>query len=292
MEFEEFTLDDITIVCGDSLQYLDNPNFAGKFKLVFADSPYNLKQKYSNYNDNKPTLEFLNFIYNTIFISHFVLLPGGALIYWMHYAKIEYVLTAVRELGMILRNIPIWHYTFGQNQSKKFSPSYTPAVYAIKKGGKITFNADAIRVPSDRQKKYNDKRANPKGKVPNDAYTFQDALDDIYQELMEALSEEFFKLGIDAENTSKTTLDFQTFSRVCGTFKERIVQVPNQFPISMVERYILATTNPGDLVCDPFSGTGTVPYVCWKLKRKCIAIEIVKPTFDVIVDRLQKLICK
>jgi len=94
---------------------------------------------------------------------------------------------------------------------------------------------DAIRVPSARQLKYNDKRANPKGRVPDDVWEF---------------------------------------SRVCGTFKERRRWHPNQHPEALIERVVKFSTAPGDLVIDMFAGTGTVNRVCKRLGRPCIGIEI------------------
>jgi site-specific DNA-methyltransferase (adenine-specific) len=103
----------------------------------------------------------------------------------------------------------------------------------------VEWNADAIRVPSARQEKYNDKRANPKGRVPDDVWEFP---------------------------------------RVCGTFKERRPWCPNQHPEALIERIILLSTKPGDLVLDFFGGTGTVHRVCKRLDRNSITTEI-SPTY-------------
>ena len=93
----------------------------------------------------------------------------------------------------------------------------------------------AIRVPSARQLKYNDKRADPKGRVP----------DDVWQ-----------------------------FPRVCGTFHERRKWIPNQHPEALLERMVLLSTRKGDTVIDMFAGSGNMFRVCKKLGRRCIGIEI------------------
>ena len=95
---------------------------------------------------------------------------------------------------------------------------------------------DAIRVESKRQR-MGDKRADPRGRVPDDVWDF---------------------------------------SRVCGTFKERRKWHPNQHPEALIERIILFSTKPGDLVIDMFGGTFTVARVCERLGRDCISIEISK----------------
>jgi len=48
---------------------------------------------------------------------------------------------------------------------------------------------------------------------------------------------------------------------------------PTQKPVSLVERCILASTNPGDLVLDPFLGGGTTAVACARLNRGCLGIE-------------------
>jgi len=93
-----------------------------------------------------------------------------------------------------------------------------------------------VRVPSDRQLIYNDKRANPKGKMPDDVWT--------------------------------------EFSRVCGTFNERQRWHPCQMPESLLKRIIAASSNPGQLVLDPFGGSGTTASAAVQLGRDYLGIDI------------------
>jgi adenine-specific DNA-methyltransferase len=97
-----------------------------------------------------------------------------------------------------------------------------------------TWDTDAIRIESKRQRN-GDARANPKGRVPDDVWDF---------------------------------------SRVCGTFSERRTWHPTQHPETLVERMILMSTKPGDLVIDLFAGSGTTNRVCPRMGRDCIAIDI------------------
>lgn len=138
-------------------------------------------------------------------------------------------------------------YTFGQNQKKKFNRSHTHILYFTKDKKRFVFNDKDIRVPSARQLIYKDKRANPIGKIP----------DDVWQ-----------------------------FSRVCGTFKERIEKHPCQMPESLLELIIKASSNKGDLVLDPFGGTGTTAAAAKKLNRNFITIEISKEYYEIILKRL------
>ncbi|MDD4891857.1 MAG: site-specific DNA-methyltransferase, partial [Phycisphaerae bacterium] len=121
----------------------------------------------------------------------------------------------------------------------------------------FTFNADAIRVASDRQMLYNDKRANTKGKVPDDVWT---------------LCRHCARVNSLAGNDAST--DQWLMSRVCGTFKERVQWHPCQMPEEVLERIVLASSNPGDLVFDPFSGSGTTLSVANRLGRHWLGTDI------------------
>ncbi len=153
----------------------------------------------------------------------------------------------LKRTGFYFRNWIIWYYTFGQSQRKKFNRAHTHILYFTKDRERFTFNDKNIRIPSARQLIYKDKRANPIGKIP----------DDIWQ-----------------------------FSRVCGTFKERLGKHPCQMPEDLLELIIKTSSKEGDLVLDPFGGTGTTATVAKKLKRHFITMEISKEYYNVILKRL------
>jgi site-specific DNA-methyltransferase (adenine-specific) len=147
----------------------------------------------------------------------------------------------------------IWYYTFGVASTKNFSRSHTHILYYTKRKNRFIFNADEIRVPSARQLVYNDKRQNVKGKLPDNTWV-----------LTRAQLEECF--GADND----TWLE----SRVCGTFRERRDHSPNQLPEALIERIIKACSNPGDLVVDPFLGTGTTIKKAVELGRRGLGIDV------------------
>ena len=64
------------------------------------------------------------------------------------------------------------------------------------------------------------------------------------------------------------------FSRVCGTFKERQGWHPCQMPESLLTRIIAVSSNPGDCVLDPFSGSGTTAAAACQLARNYVGVEI------------------
>src|SRR5262249_10998534 len=63
------------------------------------------------------------------------------------------------------------------------------------------------------------------------------------------------------------------FSRVCGTFKERKGWHGCQMPEQLLGRIVRVCSNPGEVVLDPFAGSGTTLAVAKKLGRRCLGFE-------------------
>jgi site-specific DNA-methyltransferase (adenine-specific) len=103
---------------------------------------------------------------------------------------------------------------------------------------RFVFHADAVRRPSDRQTKYRDRRANPAGKVWDDVW------------------------GINPP-----------IPRVAGTHAERIEDFPTQLPLELLRRVVGCASDPGDLVVDPFNGSGTTGAACVELGRRYVGVE-------------------
>jgi len=223
------------IVCGDCIKVLrDEKPFAD---LIFADPPFNIGYKYDKYKDDVKAKTYIDWSKDWMTACCNVLKAHGSFyiaIGDQHAADIKKI---ADQLDLTMRNWLIWHYSFGQQMKSKFARSHTHIFYFVKDPKNFTFNDDAVRVISDRQKKYKDKRANPKGKMP----------DDVWNE----------------------------YPRVCGTFKER-VNFPCQMPESLLARIIRVSSNKSDWILDPFSGSGTMPFAAHKLNRIYTGIDISK----------------
>jgi site-specific DNA-methyltransferase (adenine-specific) len=215
--------------------------------LVFADPPFNIGIKYDIHNDNMSYEEYYSWSEKWINETYRLLKNNGTTYIAIGDEFAAEINIILKRIGFYFRNWIIWYYTFGQNQRKKFNRAHTHILYFTKDKEQFTFNDREIRIPSARQLIYKDKRANPVGKIP----------DDVWQ-----------------------------FSRVCGTFKERIGKHPCQMPESLLERIILTSSDIDDIVLDPFGGTGTTVAVAKKLKRKFITIEISNDYYDLILKRL------
>lgn len=61
---------------------------------------------------------------------------------------------------------------------------------------------------------------------------------------------------------------------------------PNEKPIELMEALVLATTKPGDTVCDPFMGSSSTGVACVRLGRGFVGVELDKVYFDVSKERI------
>jgi len=224
------------IICGDCIRVLDKiiEPFAD---LIFADPPFNIGYEYDKYKDDIDRDDYVNWTKKWIAACKNVLKPAGSFYIAIGDDYAANVKIIADELGLIMRNWIIWHYTFGQQTKNKFARAHTHIFYFVNDNKNFTFHADVARVISDRQKKYRDKRANAAGKMP----------DDVWDE----------------------------YPRICGTFRERM-NFPCQMPESLLARIIRVSSNEGEWVLDPFSGSGTTAVVAAKLNRQFTGIEISK----------------
>lgn len=202
--------------------------------LVIADPPYNIGIDYGSGRKADRRDDYEEWVNEWIHLSLQALRPGGSL--WIisgqeHGAEID---LAIRRAGFEMRNRITWYESFGVYCTNKFSRTSRPIFYAVKPGGQVTFNREAVTVPSARQTIYRDKRADPRGRIMGDVWSI---------------------------------------NRVCGTFRERVPGVPTQLPQQLVRRIIEVSSNVGDMVVDPFLGSGTTGVVSVETGRMCLGIE-------------------
>jgi len=238
------------IICGDCIELL------GRAKepfadLVFADPPFNIGYQYDKYHDKVEKNNYIAWTKDWMAACVRALKPHGSFYIAIGDDYAAHVRIIGEELKLTIRNWIIWHYTFGQQTKQKFARSHTHILYFVKDAKNFVFNDRAVRVLSDRQLIYKDGRADSRGKIPNDTWN--------------------------------------DYSRVCGTFKERQGWHPCQMPELLLARIIAASTNPGDLVLDPFIGSGTTAAVALQLGRDWCGIDISQNYVDNAGKRLAEL---
>ena len=86
----------------------------------------------------------------------------------------------------------------------------------------------------------------------------------------------------------KNPTDVWRISMVSGNFEERTGH-PAQYPEELIERIIKTGSNPGDVIMDPFMGSGTTAVVAKKLGRHYLGYEVVKEYCDMAEERLKRV---
>jgi site-specific DNA-methyltransferase (adenine-specific) len=222
--------------------------------LVFADPPFNIGYNYDVYHDRKHDDDYL--AWSKSWGEHVcrLLKPNGT--FWLaigdeYAAELKVLFT--RELGLTCRSWVIWYYTFGVNCKKKFSRSHAHLFHFVKDPATFTFNDGPVRVPSARQLVYRDRRAEPRGRLPDDTWILRPQ---------------------DVPDAFQPEEDTWYQPRVCGTFKERAGFHGCQMPEQLLGRIVTVSSNPGELVLDPFAGSGSTLVVAKKLGRRFLGCEL------------------
>lgn len=241
----------------------------GVVDLAFADPPFNIGYKYDVYRDSLDDDQYLQWCSRWIGEVVRVLKDDGT--FWLaigdEYAA-ELKVLMQRQHHLVCRSWVIWYYTFGVNCKNKFSRSHAHMFHMVKDPRRFTFQADQIRVPSARQLVYNDARANPTGRLPDDTWILRP------QDLRD---------GFSADQ------DTWYFPRVAGTFREREGFHGCQMPEQLLGRIIRACSREGETVLDPFGGSGTTLAVAKKLGRNYLGFELSADYVEKINERLAKI---
>ncbi len=253
--------------CRDTLRELPEAK-KSELDLVFADPPFNWNRAYDKWDDALAEDDYVAFTFDWLDLCIAGLRPGGAL--WVNIPDdwaAEIVCFLKGRLSrkpvspMEMQNWCVWHYRFGQNATERFINSKVHALYFTKPESatqKRTWNPKAIAELSDRAAIYGDKRTLSK------------------------------KDGMPAKMRVPMDVWYgQYWGRVQGNNTERRHYHDNQLPEVYLERVVRACSNPGDLVLDPFLGSGTTGVMAHALGRNFIGCEFSSENAGHAVERIK-----
>ena len=227
---------------GDAISVLKEKIKDKSVDLIFVDPPYNIGKDFNGRKDKWKTDDlYLNWCYEWIQLCLDKLTETGSLYIMTSTQFIPYFDIFLREKINILSRI-VWSYDSSGVQAKKYYGSmYEPILFCVKDKKKYTFNSADILVEAKTgaKRKLIDYRKNPP----------------------------------QPYNTEKVPGNVWNYPRVRYRMEE-YENHPTQKPIALLERIIKASSNEGDVVLDPFSGTFTTSFVAKNLKRHSIGIEI------------------
>lgn len=266
-----------TIECKDcikGMKALREGDTGVRPSLIFADPPFNIGYEYDKHDDNQDVKAYHEWCAEWLAEVYQLLHKHGT--FWLaicdeHVSELDVM---AKGLGFHRRSWVVWYYTFGVACQKTFSRSHTHLLYYTKTKSRFTWTGDT-RVPSARQLVYNDKRANPKGKLPDNTWVLAP------EDTQKAFVHEDGKW-----------LDTWLASRICGTFHERVDGAANQMPQEIMERIVKACSKPGDLVLDPFGGTFSTGEAALRLDRDFHGFDISKNYCRKGKDRLKAVLAK
>lgn len=242
-----------TIYNGDCMICLDDiPD--NSIDLVFADPPYNIGKKFGTFKDSWPTdKHYAEWCYDWLDKCLQKLKPTGSLYVMTSTQAMPYIDLWLRDRITILSRI-IWHYDSSGVQAKKYYGSlYEPILFGVKDSKCYTFNASDIEVEAKT------------GSV---------------RKLID-----YRKETPTPYNTKKIPGNTWYFPRVRYRMPE-YEEHPSQKPEALLERIILASTNVGDTVLDPFSGTFSTCAVAQRLGRNSIGVELQEEYYKIGLRRL------
>ncbi len=240
-------------ILGDSLEILKKLP-SNSVHLIFADAPYNIGKDFGNNKDNWDSVaSYVNWCKQWIDECFRVLKDNGSLYFMTATQHMPYLDVYVSEKYNVLSRI-IWTYDSSGVQSKKiFGSLYEPILMANKSSkNEYVFNHEDIKVEAKTGAKR--KLIDYRKKVPTQY------------------------------NSEKVPGNVWDFNRV--RFKmDEYENHPTQKPEALLERIIKASSNPDDVVLDPFSGSFTTSSVAVRLGRKAIGIDLNPEFYEIGVRR-------
>lgn len=260
------------IILGDTMEELSKLE-SGHFDLVITSPPYNIGKEY----EIKQSIEKYLDQQESIIEELIRITSGKGSICWQVGNYVDkgevypldiYYYQIFKKHNLKLRNRIIWHFGHGLHASNRFSGRYETILW-FTKADNFIFNLDDVRVAA----KYPGKRhfkgpkkgklsGNPKGKNPSD----------VWEIVLQDWEREVWNIpNVKSNHPEKT-------------------EHPCQFPIELVERCILALTNEGSWVIDPFAGVGSTIIGAIKNKRHGVAIEKEARYVDIAKERINRLL--
>ena len=242
------------IIWGDAIDALTAEILDGSVDLVFADPPYNIGKNFNGRKDRWPSDEaYLSWCYQWLDLCISKLKFNGSLYVMTATQNMPFFDIFLRKRLNILSRI-VWAYDSSGVQARNYFGSlYEPILHCVKDKDNYIFNADDILVEA---------RTGATRKLID----YRKSVPTMY-------------------NKKKVPGNVWYIPRVRYRMDE-YENHPTQKPKALLDRIVRASSNPGDLVLDPFSGTFTTSSVAQILGRDSIGIEVEEEYVKIGLRRL------
>jgi len=242
------------VILGDTIEVLSSEIESNSVDLMFADPPYNIGKDFNGRKDKWDSEEaYLNWSYQWLDLCVDKLRANGSLYVMTSTQNMPYFDIHLRKHMKVLSRI-VWSYDSSGVQARKYYGSlYEPILFCVKDKNNYTFNAGDIMVEA---------RTGSVRKLID----YRKPVPKVY-------------------NSKKVPGNVWDIPRVRYRMEE-YEEHPTQKPVALLERIVKASSNPGDVVLDPFAGTFTTSDVAKKLGRRSIGIEIEEEYVKIGLRRL------
>ncbi|MEI8135517.1 MAG: DNA methyltransferase [bacterium] len=230
------------------------------FDLVIADPPYNIGKDFGNKSDKQNPTAYKEWVLKWVALLNPVVKKSGAVYICCDWKQSSLYESALKENGFKIMNRITWKREKGRGASKNWKQNMEDIWFAVKDSNNYLFNIADVKIAKKVIAPY---RVDGK---PKDWYT----KDDGTHERMTHPSNIWTDLTVPFWSMPENT------------------EHPTQKPEALIERIILASSNPGNRVLDLFSGSGTTSVVAQRLGRKCIGIELNPDFVRVGLKRLEQ----
>jgi site-specific DNA-methyltransferase (adenine-specific) len=244
-----------TIIWGDAIEVLSKEIEDNSIDLIFADPPYNIGKNFNGFKDKWETDEqYLEWCHKWLDLCVNKLKSNGSFYVMTSTQNMPYFDMYLRKRLTILSRI-VWYYDSSGVQARKYFGSlFEPILFSVKDKNNYTFNSKDILVKA-------------KTGAVRKLIDYRKSQPQIY-------------------NSKKVPGNVWEIPRVRYRMPE-YENHPTQKPIALLDRIVRASSNEGDIVLDPFSGTFTTSFVAKQLNRRSIGMEIQEEYVKVGLRRLQ-----
>lgn len=251
-----FEANDVAIFQGDCVELMGLlPDEV--IDLTITSPPYNIGKEYEQ---NLPVKNYVEWCAKWMTLIHRITKRDGA--FWLNlgYLEVPGLGKAVPISYLLWDRSPfyflqevVWNYGAGVSYKSMYSPRNEKFLWYVKDIASYSFNLDAVRDPDVKypnQKKNGKLKCNPLGKNPSDVWQFAKVTS-----------------GKNRSSSERTPH-------------------PAQFPIAVIDRIVRASSDVGDVVFDPFLGSGSTAEAALCAGRKVIGIELNPDYVRLATDRI------
>lgn len=241
------------VLTGETLRAEGLP---GEIALTFLDPPFNQGKDYRRFRDCLPEAEYWSWMSQVCARAHALSAPGAAIYFMQREKNAEHVLRCLRETGWVLQNLIVWmKRTSAVPNRCRYGKQYQIIAFATKGPRPRVFHRLRVDAP-----------LRPEHRQPRrDGLYVTDCWDDIRE----------LTSGYFAGDEALRLPNGERFHK-------------QQTPVALLLRILLSSTRPGDLVVDPFAGTGTTLVVAEQLGRPSLGVDIDPENARTILARLAR----